>query len=428
MSDEKKIYFDNNATTMMPGVVVDEMVRWVNQGNPSADYASAKYSRKMMSSLRRTLAKVANVTPCCEDVREQEEEQGNATYVPTYKIIFTSGGSECNATIVTTIVMSHNMPNIVLSTIEHKSILSAASAAKDRGLCTLTMVPPRIDGHVYAIDIEKAMRNDTRLVCVMQANNETGAINDIQAIYNVVHKWPNVMLYSDTVQTFCKVPTNYSSCADAFSVAFHKIYGPPGVGALFIKMDYVKGWNLQPLIHGSQNSGLRGGTENVIGLGASLVALRFCNEDRREKNRDLLRLKHTLLSELGMRFSVVSYYDYYLRETKPKSGIEIVVITAGESLPGTLMLSVVKYDAPKICNKKIKTALEERGIIVSVGSACNTSSPSASHVMYALGADDLIRAGALRISLGDHNNVAEVYRFIAEFSRLLTPKKIVDMY
>lgn len=418
-----------------------EMVNWCNVGNPSASYTTAQSARMMMVALQKTIGKVARISTCCTEERDKDTESDVEKIaqpnIDRFRVVFTSGASEGNATMIRSVTDAYKLAkrkigHVVLSSIEHKSLLDEAIHMRDSGLIRLTLVQPTSSGHIMPEDVKKAIASDTCLVCVMHANNETGAINDIAAIGKIAHT-ANVPVHCDVVQTFGKIPLNPLECnVDSFTMSFHKMYGPPGCGALVIREKLLDGYKLAPLIFGSQNTGFRGGTENVPGLGSSLMALRTTFTDRMEKNKHLQLLKKTFILEMSSRFPVQTFVNYVSDKSKIGGkkvadnsqglpAIEIVFLSglSVEYLPNTILFSIVKRTLPPMCNSKMKKELESAGIIISVGSACNTASTKASHVLYAMEADDLIRKGALRISFGDYNTIAEVQKCVFVLTSLI---------
>ncbi|SIP86093.1 Cysteine desulfurase NifS [Pacmanvirus A23] len=424
------IYFDNNATTIMPTEVKKAMLDWCNRGNPSAGYASAKEARAMMNEFRKYIGKLCGIDTCCpesRDVNNQTLLQNTKKNPSKYKIIFTSGASEANCTVIHSVIDAYSratgkLPHIVVSAIEHKSIISTIKSYADRGLALATFVQPTTSGHIKPEDVEKAITSDTCLVCVMHANNETGAINNIQKIGQIAHKH-NVPFHCDTVQSFGKYPISpLKDNVDSYCISFHKLHGPPGIGALIIKQQFLLGYNLQPVIFGSQNEGYRGGTENLPGIGAAFTATTLTMKNRKEKNNMSQNIKKYIMTELAKRIPT-RQYTTYMNSAKPNKipAVEIVFLSGLSEyyLPNTLLLSVVKRVGTPICNVKMKDGLEKQGIVISVGSACNTADAKASHVLYAMGADDFIRKGALRISIGDVNTLEEAKKFVQEFLKII---------
>ncbi len=397
----------------MPAEVKKEMLKWCNVGNPSADYESAVVARRLMEEFRLYIGKLCGINVCCKDVRD-----GETVGDSQYRIIFTSGASESNATVIHNTISNFQKPHIIYSAVEHKSIIDAVSHYVSLGLCVASAVPVTVSGHVSAESVARLMRPNTRLVCVMHANNETGAVNDIHAIGRVAHAG-GAQFHTDAVQTFGKyfVRTADERGAinvDSFCVSFHKMGGPAGVGILCIRKGMLK----TPLIFGSQNDWLRGGTENMPGIGASFKAMTLASADRTAKNLKQRDLKLALCKKLGARYPVIPYHTYFAMVEKPKVPTIVLISGVKNYLPGTLLLSIVGTRA-KVCNAKIKKRLAEAGIIVSVGSACNTANTKASHVLYAMGADENIRAGTLRISMGDSNTMAEMTTFAAALCKCI---------
>ena len=383
----------------------------------------------MMNDFKQYLGKLCKINPCCSEDRDSDSAtNARARADPNkYKIIFTSGASEANCTVLQGIIDAYaeatgNLPHIVMSSIEHKSLLSMTQSYVERGRATATYVQPTPSGHIRPDDIERAITSTTAIVCVMHANNETGAINDIKGIGAVAHK-ANVPFHCDTVQSFGKTPINpVAENVDSMSISFHKFHGPPGIGALVIKQQLLLGYKMSPMIFGTQNEGIRGGTENLPGIGAAFVATKYTMDDRIGKNARTMRLKKYIMTEISARVPARPYSQYIKDQpggTKPS--VEIIFLSGPTEyyLGNTILLSVVKRKLPAICNIKIKSSLEAAGIVISVGSACNTASAKASHVLYSMGADDLIRAGALRISLGDDTTLEDAKRFIVEFLKVV---------
>tara|TARA_R110002153_G_scaffold273997_8_gene446518 strand:- start:6652 stop:8085 length:1434 start_codon:yes stop_codon:yes gene_type:complete len=475
------IYIDNNATTQMPPVVMKEMIRWCNMGNPSSGYSSAKSSRMMMDEFSKAITTVAK-TPgtvgagkgvgvgvgakrlgvgADEGVDEGADEDAD-TAADTYTIIFTSGASEGNSTIITSVVdaclhkRSVNAdsagitggigsigsvcnvggigntyrPHIISSAIEHKGLIKTLERLHDLSRVDFTLVKPRIDGSIHVDDIESEILPNTVLIAVIGVNNETGVINDIPAIISMAHTH-NIPVHCDAVQSFSK----FKITSDSFVFSGHKLHGPPGCGVLAIKKKFITGYGLSGIIHGTQNGGLRGGTENLPGIGATYCGLRYSIKTHDTKH--LLNMKRQLIRGFSGIMPVISYRKYLQGGIPPRC----IVVIGENTVPWTLLFSVVKRDGiiggdigegsgsdiastGYICNVKIKDSLERHGIIVSVGSACNTSSAHASHVLYSMGADIYIRKGTLRISLDSSNTTAEITKVTSCFREALREQDV----
>lgn len=434
------VYLDCNATTLMPQTAIDAMVRWCNRGNPSAEYASAQEARKMMDAFRHKIA----------------VECGFELGGPTgYTIIFTSGASESNCHIVTSTVRSYmaktkHLPHIITSAVEHKSLLSCCLRLAKEGLCQLTVLPvgrsgPGL-GAVHPDDLKNAIRLNTCLVTIMAANNETGVLNNLHALSTIARR-TNIPFHTDAVQLFGKGAMHPNSLGiDAFSVSFHKLHGPPGIGLLVLRQSLVDGYDLCPHICGSQNGGLRGGTENLQGIAAAFAAFRHTMTDRTRKTARMQRLRDAIKITVATRLPCF-YLDEHPADRPPsidggitdppppvhngsqaarraialseKGGAPVVFWIAPADvrrvLPNTLLLSVRR---PGFCNKAARSALETRGVIVSIGSACNSSEAShgnASSVVTAMAVPRELQGGVLRVSLGDDTTEADIKSFVFHF-------------
>jgi cysteine desulfurase len=381
------IYLDNNATTTMSSGSIAVMTKWLNRGNPSAGYPSAVAAREMMEKFRSYLRAITR-----------------GEYVGDIHVIFTSGGSESNATAINHIAAVYPRSHVVATAYEHKSVLLALESFSARGLLTYTLVKPRPDGHIHAADIAAAATSNTSAIFCMHANNETGAINDLRAI-GAFARARGILLHTDAVQTFGKYPPRLSTGVTSMAASFHKFGGPTGVGV------FISTYPPVPLIFGTQNEGARGGTENLAGIAAAYAATSATMRERAAKNAAVRALKKHMMNSLGG----ISYAEYR------KSGLDRGLVYISEDsdfyLGNTLLLSVV---GPDVCNVEIKKQLLARRIVVSVGSACNTASDYASHVLDAIDASTPIKKGAIRVSLGDLNTRADADGFLREFSKILT--------
>lgn len=421
---KSQVYLDNAATTMMSAETISVMTKWCNMGNPSAGYASAVAAREMMAGFRQYIGKLCNIETCCEEARDRDGEDPAVDDLSAYKVIFTSGASEGNSMILGGVVSAYAtaypgvLPHIVMGASEHKGLILMAESLTARGLACVTFVNPNSHGRVCVEDVAEAMRPQTCIVCVMSANNETGAINDFAAIGELAHS-RGVVYHCDTVQSFGKHSVRpLNSNIDSFCISFHKFGGPPGVGALVIRQKFLIGYDFTPLVFGTQNEGYRGGTENLPGIAAAFHATKHNFANRADKNEQLYRLKYELISGLATLWPLQTYTEYL--KAPSRAGV-FVVLFSGERIGGklncdrylcnTVFISIIVRKI-FICNSKLKKYLESQRVIVSVGSACNTASSKASHVLYSMKADEYIRKGALRISLGDGNTSDDVEAFL----------------
>jgi cysteine desulfurase len=402
-------YLDNNATTLMPDEVVREMTHWVNAGNPSSSYQSAKRCQDMMSEFRAFIAQQLGIS------------------LDQYAIIFTSGATEANNMICRGIIEQARETGrefyVVTSAIEHKSILLLLHDMQRRiPAMHLIEVRPEIGGRVSAETILSIVREcHPILVTCMFANNETGAINDVAQIGTAIkQQYRSAFFHCDIVQGFGKVPINLRGAKiDGASISFHKLHGPAGVGAAIISRDFTHGF--PPLLYGTQSDGMRGGTENIIGIGTAFAASRLVFAHLRETISHELALKSRVISRFREQGIPVRHLAEYIANG-PQAQVEIVVIAdelpranVSRYLPGTLMISAAKHNGPAACNTLIKSVLEKARVIVSIGSACNTASKERSHVLTAMGANNIIMDGSIRASFSMFTTADEIDRFVAGF-------------
>lgn len=439
------IYLDNNATTLMPGKVIDALTAWCNRGNPSSEYASAREARRMLDTFRQQIA-----IECGFELKGPD----------AYAVVFTSGASESNCHIVTSAVRSYaaktgRLPHVVTSAAEHKSLLACCLRLASERLCQLTVLPvgragPGL-GAVDPADMAASLRPNTCLVTIMAANNESGVLSNLRELSKATRK-ARIPFHTDAVQLFGKSAVRPILLGiDAFSASFHKLGGPPGVGLLVLRRALIEGYNLCPHISGSQNEGLRGGTENLPGIGASFTAFRIAMADRAEKSVRVRSKRDALKVALASRIPCF-YLDDHPADRPPsidggitpsgpaphngtpnarraialskKNGTPVVfwIAPADERrvLPNTLLLAVHR---PGFCNKAARATLEARGIIVSLGSACNSAEADhgeASGVVVAMGVPAALQGGVLRISLSDETTADDIKTFTAHFITTIT--------
>lgn len=414
----KLIYLDNNATTTPCEDSINYVNEWLkHQANPSGNSIISIASKNMIEKCRIKIAKLCNAE--------------------NYEVVFTSGGSESNCLILKSIVKGWKsiidvIPHIISTETEHKSIIKCLREMEQRKEIELTMIEPSDYGIIRPKDIESAIKKNTALISVMYANNEIGCINPIETIGEIAKKY-NVPLHTDAVQIFGKqIPDLTKNNISAMSVTFHKLYGPQGIGAAIISKELISGYALTGEISGTQQSGLRGGTEPVAAIAGAFAATLWNNKGRSKKNEYLLKMRNTLIDCLESNFDIFNYKDYYalgddeiLNSPAYKDRQGIVILgppkDSNKYLPNTILISVIDHKE-EFCNVILKKILHSFGIIVSIGSACNTSSNSGSHVLESIYAPPIIVRGTIRISLGDYNTISEVNEFCKVFTKIV--KKI----
>ncbi len=357
------IYLDYNATTPIDKEVADAMVPFLygGFGNPSSTHELGVSAKNVVENARRQVAKLLSCTP---------EE-----------IIFTSGGSESNNTVIKGVAFTYrNKGNhIITSQVEHPSVINPCKFLESIGY-EVTYLPVDEYGMVNHLDVEKAINDKTILVTIMHSNNETGTLQPIEEISKVC-KMNNVLLHTDASQSLGKVPVEVESLGvDFLTVAGHKLYAPKGIGALYIR----NGIKIEPLIHGAgHEGGKRAGTENIIldvALGkACEIAMEY--------------LKNSETKNLA---------DYFHRKLKDKFGDKIHLNGHPEKrLPNTLNISFIGHSGHEILD-----SLKE--IAASTGSACHSGLITISPVLKAMGVSEEIGRGAVRFSLGRYTTKEEI--------------------
>ena len=377
------IYFDNNGTTFTPKSVQNAMIKGTTYGNASTSYA--KDGKKCLSDFKRkVMSRVGN--------KKSE-------------IIITSGASESINLFLRSMAQLFPGKHFIISSIEHNTTIKCAESLK--GKIKLSWVKPRADGCIHLLDIKSLIKNDTVAIVVMHINNETGAINDIAGIQKFCRK-KGIFYLADTVQSFgkFKLPD-----LDACTVSFHKMYGPQGIGALIIDRRIISmGFPAQ--ICGSQNQGLRGGTENLPGISGALEAMNITFRDRSRKNARLHKMKQRILNNLRKDFEEEDFKKYIGKNSQFRGfshNWSFMLIGGEKTAPNVMLISFNKNrsDPHHFCNVELKKELLKRNIICSIGSACGTSKKNSSHVLHAMKAPFIVRCGVIRISLGDYNTLKE---------------------
>lgn len=350
------IYLDNNATTPVLPAVFEAMRPFLTEhyGNPSSPH---RLGDKPASAVRDARVRVASLLGATDA-----------------EIVFTSCGTESNNIAIRGVVeMNRDKKHIITTAVEHSAVLNPVKRYASLGY-DVTILPVDRTGRLDLDDLRKALRDDTALVATMFANNETGVIFPIDRIAEIAHE-RGVPLLVDAVQGVGKVPLDVKTLgADFVALSGHKLHGPKGVGALYIR----KGTRWAPVfLGGSQERGRRPGTENV----ASIVALGVaCGHA--EKN---LVHYHTEVRALRDRF------ESTILETVPDSFVNGI---ASERLPNTSNMGFAGIDG-----NAMLVLLDEVGICVSAGSACKSGAGLPSHVLAAMGLAPEEAASCLRFSM-----------------------------
>ncbi len=360
------IYLDNAATTMVcpeaAGLMAAVMTR--HYGNPSSTHAMGREARTLLDEARGRVASAAGA--------EKAE------------ITFTSGGTESDNWAVFGVCEKMRKPGHVVTTAyEHDAVLEPCRRLEERGW-QVTYLTPDAQGHITADMVTEALRPDTALVSVMLVNNEIGAVNDVAAISAAVHRESGAAVHTDAVQALLKVPVNVRKLGvDLMSLSGHKVHGPKGVGALYVR----NGFRLPPLIRGGgQENARRSGTEAMPAICGFGEAVSVGVQEMTEAV-DRMRLLRQRIAD-----GVLAEFP------------EARLLGPGDA-PHLLSLSLPGYKSEILLN-----LLDAAGICVSSGSACKRGRRS--HVLQAMGYEPKVIDGALRISLSRYTTEQDADGFI----------------
>lgn len=365
------IYLDNSATTRVCDAAAAAMMQCMQAGyfNPSAVYGPALETEKMMRACRETL------------LRSVHARTGS-------QAIFTSGGTEAdNLAILGRLSGMRGGGRILYSAGEHPAVKEACLAAEAMGF-EAHSVPYDHTGVVDLDALEKLMTPDTRLICCMQVNNETGAIQPLSEIAALrARRAPEAHFHVDGVQGFLRVPFDMPGVqADSYALSGHKIHGPKGIGALIL----APGVRVHPrALGGGQESGLRSGTENTPGIAGLLAAV------------------EAYPLENGMR-QVKLHLWQRLREAIPDAAVNGPAPDSDLAAPHILNVSL-----PPVRSETMLHALEGAGIYVGMGSACSSHKQKVSAVLRAMNTPQRLAESALRFSLCPENTLAEMEQVAA---------------
>ena len=361
----KRIYFDNAATTQVDNEVLKAMQPYFSSkyGNASSLHSFGREAKDALEESREKIAKLLKVK--------------------TNEIIFTSGGTESNNMALKRIACESKGKHIITSRIEHPSILETCRLLEKKGF-KISYLNVNKEGIVSLDELKKAIAKDTILVSVMHVNNEIGTIQPIEEIGKICRE-KGVYFHTDAVQSFGKIKLNLEN-VDLASFNAHKIYGPKGVGALYVK----EGTNIKALLHGGKHEfGLRAGTENIPGIAGFAKAAEIAYRDMEDNDKKIKELRERALD------GILQIKDVFLNGSKEKR------------LSNNINVSF-RY----IEGESLVLRLDNKGIACSTGSACSTKELKPSHVLLAIGLKHEEAHGSLRISLGKYNTKEEVEYFL----------------
>ncbi|MGO8751882.1 MAG: cysteine desulfurase family protein [Thermoguttaceae bacterium] len=374
----QRIYFDNAATTAPDPRVLEAMRPYLDEfwGNPSSLYAEGRQAREAVDRARAQIADMLGA------------ESG--------EIVFTAGGTEADNLALQGTLLAAGLSgsHLVTSAIEHPAILACCRQLERLGV-QVTRLAIDGEGLIDPSDLERAIRPETRLVSIMAANNVIGTIQPIGALAQVARS-RGVLFHTDAVQAVGKIAFDMrTQPIDLLSLSAHKLHGPKGVGALYVR----KGVELWPLLPGGgQEQGRRSGTENVAAIAGLGLAAELAAACRPAEAARLVRLRDHLIENICERIKNSYLIGHRWRR-----------------LPGHICLGFDGLEGEAI---KLLLELDKEGIAISSGSACSAiHAGQPSHVLEALGFDAFKARGSLRISLGRFNTLEEADRFLEVLPR-----------
>lgn len=373
----KIIYLDNAATTRTDELVVKEMLPYFSEkyGNPGSFHSLGLDAKEAVAKAREKIGKLINA---------KSEE-----------IYFTGSGTESINLALFGIARANSEKgkHIITSNVEHHAVLEVFKQLEKHGF-EITILNVDKFGMVSSADVEKAIRSDTILVSIMFINNEIGTINSIAQIGKICRK-KGVYFHTDACQAgaYEKIDVDFLN-VDLLSLNGSKIYGPKGIGMLFVRKD-VK---IEPIIFGGgQEKGLRSGTENVPGIVGFAKALEICSLNREEERKRLTLLRDKLISGL-------------LKIPKTR-------LNGHSTLRAVNNISISFLD---IEGESVLLHLNELGVCASTGSACNSVSLEPSHVITGLGVPYEVAHGTIRFTLGRYNTLQEVEKVLKIMPKIVT--------
>ena len=371
------IYFDNAATTRVKPEVFKEMIPYFTEeyGNPSSLYTIGRRAKRAVEQARE---KVANLINCSKN-----------------EIYFTAGGSESDNMALKGFAYAHKSKgnHIITTKIEHPAVIDSCKTLEKQGF-EVTYLNVDKDGFVDLSELANSIKENTILISVMMANNEIGTIEPIEEISKIAKK-KNIIFHVDAVQAVGNIPIDVEKMGiDMLSLSGHKIYGPKGVGALYVK----KGIELEKFINGGhQEKDKRAGTENVaeiVGLGK---AAEIAQRSLEENIEHLKNLKEYYFAQVINN----------IKNIKINGSLE-------RRLPGNTNISFIGVDSGSLLLE-----LDKKGICASAGSACSSGKSEPSHVLTSIGLTSELANSALRVTFGTFNNKWEIDYFIDNLKEII---------
>ena len=362
-----RVYLDHAATTPVDEEVLKAMQEFFSKkfGNASSLHSWGREAREALEESREKVAKLINA-----DANE---------------IIFTGSGTESDNLAIKGIAYKHGKGHIITSRIEHPAVLETCKYLEKKGF-DVTYLPVDKYGLVDPEKVEEAIKDDTILITIMHANNEIGTIEPIEEIGKIAKKHA-IPFHTDAVQSVGKIDVDVKKLnVDLLSMSSHKIYGPKGVGALFIK----HGIKIEPILHGGGHEyGLRSSTENIAGIVGFAKACELAKKRLHEDAEKMKKLRDKIIKE------TLKIEESYLT-----------------GHPEKRLLNNASFYFKGIEGESLVLMLDAKGIATSTGSACSSKKLQASHVLLAIGIKPEDAHGSLRVTLGRENSEEEIDYFL----------------
>jgi len=378
------IYLDNAASTQIHEDVLNSMLPYLKEqyGNPSSMHRFGRLAHKAIEKARKQIASLINAEPS--------------------EILLTSGGTESNNTALRGIAMKNPSGQIITSSIEHDAILEPCKKLAQNGF-DVDYLPVNQFGMVELSDLKNHISEKTSLVSIMFGNNEVGTIQPISEIVKICNE-NKVPFHTDAIQAVGKIPIDVKELdIDLLSISSHKLYGPKGIGALYIK----NGIYVEPVIlGGGQERGLRSGTENVASIVGFGKACEIAKNNLNENISQMKKLRDTLVEKI-------------LNEIP-----EVVLNGHSQSrLPNNAHFTFLGVNGEDLIIK-----LDEYGIAASTGSACSVNTQKASHVLQAMGFSHEQITGSLRLTIGIFNDQKEIEQTVDVLKKVVKELRSVSPY
>lgn len=377
----RTVYFDHAATTPVDERVLEAMKPYFTEhfGNANSTHQLGSNAKVAVEDARETVADLIGAEPA--------------------EIIFTSGGTESDNTAIKGTIDATGKKEVVTSPLEHHAVLHPVEMAKRRGIRPVFAEPDE-NGVIHPEKVEEAISEDTAIVSIMHVNNEIGTINPVSGIADVCRKH-GIPFHSDTVQSVGKLPVKVDELGvDFLSISGHKIYGPKGVGALYVRHNTP--W--MPWMHGgSQERRRRGGTLNVPGIVGLAKALELCVEEMNDNLSTFRKLRKRLVNGLEERF-----------------GDRVGINSPEQScVPHIINISFTNADGGGLDGEMLLLNLDVEGICVSNGSACTSGAVEPSHVLAGIGLEPEIANSSVRISMGKHNTEEDIDYLLEKLDKVV---------